>query len=1717
MTLYIRHIISHMGTATHPLRRTLALLLLIMTLGAGSVWAQTDFTGIWYIANETNHSNAQISKHWYLVPGANPQQSHYADAYFNNQYCNISGSGDYTGNNYGDPEKPFLTTYQTSQDLNSMWIVVSTGDGYYNIIHAKTGYYVVYEPPYKDATHRKSMHLESTNAPGDNAKFTIAGSISGPININPKNVTSGNRYFNPAVGVGNRAQYYGTGTYFHEGMIGLWSDSGDKSQWYFEDASSVAALTPVISDVSAENTFTITSPAAAFSTIRYTTDGSTTPDANTGTIATSGSDITVTDSWTVQAVGVFGTFVTPMAGPKALSPSRCGTPIISYNDETSMVSISCATASTTIYYTTDNSTPTTSSTVYSQPFLVTGPTTIKAIATRTNFPDSEVGILTISQVATPTIQNNGNNAISITSATPGAIIYYTTDGGTPTKSSNLYTAPLQDNVSGVTIKAIAVKENMITSAVGSGSVTLQCAAPVIARLSNSSFTITCSLPSTGVTIYYTTNGNTPTTSSSNTTSGATISCALPATIKAFAVASNYDNSAVTTIYLTQGMSGDGSANTPYIIGYQSDVDDFIEKVNTAAEASKHYKVIATGTLDFSSAAAITQSFSGTFDGGNCILTGLSHPLFNTVNGGTVKNVMLDNVDISGGTNVGAICNEALGASRIYNCGILATDSEVKTNEDGYTEITLCSSTISGSNYVGGLVGLLDGSSRVINCFSYANITGGSFVGGIVGYNNVATTSTNLQTMVMNCMFYGNITGGNSKAPIYNGTIITNDGDADGVNNYNYFWSGASYVQDQRINVYNCALAAETRFLQRFEFFRPLLNSNRALAAWWATGDYDNKDEMLKWVMEPSQIGTSTPYPILKTFSKYPSVVNIDVNHSEPGSVIVGPKVNKKLTVNINSSSNAPSGAGLTKNSLSLEIIDKDPEHFNFNYYKVQLPYYNDVGTGNYTKNKVVTGWKIVSMEGNGIGTHSFSTGSNPADASASVDNATGEITLTTPYNYADRKSTQKDLYDSNGNRIFNQGAYFDVPEGVTSITIEPYWAKCVYVSDEYVDVVYKNGTGGDANDAMYASSNVTSTGGGSHYTNNTTYSINDDDQIVYTTMSAAVTALNASGTVYDNAIVLVGNVHNIGLTSSSKNAPYTIMSIDLDGDNEPDYSYILRFNGRIRLHPVRVDFLNVIGLGMAQKSNGGTGTYNFGIMQPLGWFEVTNTALFRVTQFEYDLYDTNGLTRDNSPMILHGGVIEQWVTVGGRETRFKEAKSITYYHLGSNVWFKEFHIGVHQDKTQDEFVSPHPPISVTGGDFDEFYLTGLYSTPNANYDDNAECYINGGRFGKVAGTAMQGIGSATNHTNGNIIWQIDNADIDEFYAGGINAAHIAEGSIYTVITNSRVDQFCGGPKFGDMNSDKKVVTNATNCTFRTFFGAGYGGNAYNRRYPLNKDNVINLTGNNDWNAWVSGSDGLQYRYESNYSGVEARIDYQFIPRSNNTANVARLFVDYVSFSLATTYDVTSRLTNCTITTSKLGRLDLFEQCLGNFYGGGSLGKVAGPIKSTLINCTIEGNVFGAGYSATLPKVKVMNNHFQSQPYYDQNLGAYLDAELPSSESYDWEHAETVNSTETAINAGSRKLYTTVNLEKSNLGSVSGAVNLTITTTQDGVSVIGTTGDNKKGHVYGGGDESFVSNIATPAQASTTVTISGNTEIKGNVFGGGNRGDVSGSTTVNIQQ
>lgn len=1072
-------------------------------------------------------------------------------------------------------------------------------------------------------------------------------------------------------------------------------------------------------------------------------------------------------------------------------------------------------------------------------------------------------------------------------------------------------------------------------------------------------------------------------------------------------------------------------------------------------------------------------FTGVLDGDMYTISGLSHALFNKIDGGTVKNVILDGVNISSGTNVGAIANEVIGQSNkiacIYNCGVL-------------------SGSVSGSGKVGGLVGVLgqigttdadkaNCFARVINCFNYADIKGGNYKSGIVGYNCYATNTDNLRSMVMNCMFYGdilNVTSGDHVAPIYGGTLISNK-DSKGVGNYNYFRAEATYIENQKTGVtydYNCALMAETRYLQRFEFFRHLLNSHREVAAWWATGDRANKDQIMKWVMEPSQIGSSTPYPILKRPGKYPSVVNIDAEHA-----VIGKPRNQggklgELTLNIRMGDGGAvfgpsSTASITTNRLTLNITDKDTLHYNFNYYKVQLPYYNDVGTGNYrlgsdggdnTSSRVVTGWKIVDIKGGTPGTFT-NTG---ADVTYDEE---GNIAM--PFNFADRNCTNKDLYSESG-RVFNQGAYWDVPEGVTEITIEPYWAKCVYLADAYADVVY--------NTSMTTPNNVKTVGGGQIYTNGGENQFNG--QKVYTALTgdngaiaSNVLGTNQNHTVYDYAVVLVGNFHHYN-TIEGGNKPYTVTSVDLDGDNEPDYSFMLRFDGRKTFHPVRYDFLNLVGLGMAQKSTGGTGSYNFGIMQPKYWFETTNTSLFRVTQFEYDRSD-----RVAAPYIVQGGVMEQWVSgqSGGA------ANKTTYFHVGGNVWFKEFHRGTHQDQN---LTSKHPPVSVTGGDFDGFYLTGLYKAVTTQ-DDNAECYISGGRFGIVAGTGLEGIGDASKHTNGNITWQISYADIREFYGGGINAKSPIQGNITTIIKGSHVKTFCGGPKFGDMWTGRTVKTTATDCEFGTYFGAGYGGNSFSRQTPYNYNNKMNI----EWNKWVKGdiraeTDNNFTGYKREYKkvtsgnrgifeGVSTQFNYQFLPMSANADNCARLFIEYVTFSLAKTRNVTSNLTDCTIT--------------GNFYGGGSLGKVEGPVTSTLRGCTVNGSVFGAGYSASLPTVAVDSIGFRVEPLYYEALGSYRKGVKGPTTNYTWDYKTTVNSTATAVDTTKHVLYTSEDLNT--LGTVTGKVTLNI---EEGTTI---TND-----VFGGGESSNSTD-------SVVVNIKGGTMR--NVYGGASAANVGKLAIVNL--
>src|SRR6202158_4888131 len=120
---------------------------------------------------------------------------------------------------------------------------------------------------------------------------------------------------------------------------------------------------------------------------------------------------------------------TPAAAP-TFSPAGG-----SYNSAQT-VTISDATPGASIYYTTDGTIPTTSSTAYTAPLTVSASQTINAIATATGYTTSALGsatytIQTTVPAATPTISPAGGNhrtthTVTISDATPGASIYYTT-------------------------------------------------------------------------------------------------------------------------------------------------------------------------------------------------------------------------------------------------------------------------------------------------------------------------------------------------------------------------------------------------------------------------------------------------------------------------------------------------------------------------------------------------------------------------------------------------------------------------------------------------------------------------------------------------------------------------------------------------------------------------------------------------------------------------------------------------------------------------------------------------------------------------------------------------------------------------------------------------------------------------------------------------------------------------------------------------------------------------------------------------------------------------------------------------------------------------------------------------------------------------------------------------------------------------------------------
>ena len=203
-------------------------------------------------------------------------------------------------------------------------------------------------------------------------------------------------------------------------------------------------------------------------------------------------------------------------------------------------------------------------------------------------------------------------SVSLQDTTAGATIFYTLDGSTPTTSSTVYTVPIPVSTA-VTIKAMAAAGGFSNSAVATGAYTIQVAAAVMPTFTpvpgtyTSPQSVTLQDTTALATIYYTTDGSTPTTSSTVYTTPIQVSA--NTTIQAMAVASGLANSAVATGTYTIGapaaiafvQQNSAEPQTP---------QTSVSATYAAAQAAGDMNIVAIGWADDTSSVTSVTDTNG---------------------------------------------------------------------------------------------------------------------------------------------------------------------------------------------------------------------------------------------------------------------------------------------------------------------------------------------------------------------------------------------------------------------------------------------------------------------------------------------------------------------------------------------------------------------------------------------------------------------------------------------------------------------------------------------------------------------------------------------------------------------------------------------------------------------------------------------------------------------------------------------------------------------------------------------------------------------------------------------------------------------------------------------------------------------------------------------------------------------------------------------------
>ena len=236
--------------------------------------------------------------------------------------------------------------------------------------------------------------------------------------------------------------------------------------------------------------------------------------------------------------------------------------------------------------------------------------------------------------------------------------------------------------------------------------------------------------------------------------------------------------------------GDGDSDIPYYVETEEQL--YALAMGEAKTGSKIYYQLANDiaiTAKFWMPIGEYDSFVGIFDGNGHTISGvrISDTNYQYIglfgcSDGTIQNLTVQG-DVSGQNHVGILIGNNRGT--IENCLTEGTAAGAVNligglageNYNGTISTSGSTAAVSGSGYVGGLVGRNhfyygDRNAAITNCYAHGDVTATGYAGGLVGYNYYEGGS--YTTAIQYCYSIGAVTGSRSTGGIVgeNNGVVT---------------------------------------------------------------------------------------------------------------------------------------------------------------------------------------------------------------------------------------------------------------------------------------------------------------------------------------------------------------------------------------------------------------------------------------------------------------------------------------------------------------------------------------------------------------------------------------------------------------------------------------------------------------------------------------------------------------------------------------------------------------------------------------------------------------------------------------------------------------------------------------------------------------------------------------------------------------------------------